>query len=118
MSLYADGTSWGSDKFERSIEIAHFFEAQFAAIERLMQVAAAYPNPNDFLQGIDQFGTLTTVDTFGPPKPQKLEEYVRIAWDQVIHQLRRNPRRAKEAGEIADQLEKEKPAKPGADMPS
>jgi len=107
--LYADGTSWGSDKFERSKEIAHFYEARATVIERLTFFAAVYPDAKDFLQRIDQFGSTTSYDTFGPPKPQKLEEHARIAWDQVIRELRYNPRRAKEAAEIADPLEKDRP---------
>ncbi len=111
--LYTDGTSWGPDKFERSKEIAQLFAARAAVINRATQLADRYLNSTEILDRIDRFADSMSGDLFGPPNQIKLDGHVRGAWNTVIDNLRRNTRRPKEANEIADQLEKEKP-RPGS----
>ena len=108
--LFADGTSWGEDKFERSKEIRSTLVARKAAIDRARELISVYPEPGSLLSRLDQWPTLTTsFDLFGPPSQEKLEQGAIGAWKWIIDNLRRNKTRSAEAAVIADQLEREMP---------
>ena len=108
--LFTNGTSWGPDRYGRSIQIASYFEGRNAALEELSTLSAAYPDPQDFLDIAYSLGGYISHDPAGEPNPETINKQYRNAWTHVIDMLRNSSRRQKESKELADKLEAAIPA--------
>jgi len=109
--LFTDGTTCGNDNHHRSIQIASYMESHAAAVRRLKELAAIYPNPNELVtefEAASPAGYLS-FDKAGPPNPETIRSMPRIAWAHVIAPLYLIEKRGKEAVEIAEKLQKELP---------
>lgn len=107
--LYADGTSWGADRYERSKQIALYFQGRTAALELLKRLVALYRNPQDFINQAYTFGGYLSADPAGPPNPATMGVQIRRGWEHIIWRLRAFEKRSEEAAELADKLEREIP---------
>jgi len=103
--LFADGRSWGEDRFVRSRQIALYFEGHNAAIEQLRILSASYSDPDDFIARASSFGGYLSSDPVGEPNPVKFAIQYRLGWVHITDLLRSNPVRQKESRELADRLE-------------
>ena len=102
---FDDGRSWGDDALGKSKNVQAFLAGRALAISRLKDLLAGQDD-TDFMKSIDTFRS----SSFGEPvlpagRPPRNIDYTAKGYDEILNVLRRMPKRADEAKELARKLE-------------
>jgi hypothetical protein len=101
---FADGSTWGSDAYGRSKQIAGYFRGRELAIERLKQLLGDQPQA-EFWDQISRSGSYSFGEPAGMSRPNAGEREAGVGYRVVVDALRRMRTRTQEALELARKLE-------------